>query len=157
MRVELCRPTRVESEVNGLIFVTRRLNVTNLIELEDTLLQSAGFVLGFSSVTTWRHYGTGAVNGAFYPDGEPDESNLQSQEVWTGISYALASHLMLCNMTEEAWDTAWGVARVTYEGGFSFRTPEAWDAMGNFRAAMYLRPGAAVSYTHLTLPTILLV
>ena len=90
----------------------------------------------------------GAVNGAFYPGGEPDESNLQSQEVWTGISYAVASHLMLSNMTEEAWETARGVARVTYQGGFSFRTPEAWDSLGNFRATMYLRPGAVWALEH---------
>ena len=92
--------------------------------------------------------GMGAVNGAVYPDGKPDESNLQSQEVWTGISYALASHLMLANLTAEAWETARGVARVTYDGGFSFRTPEAWDADGRFRAAMYLRPGAVWALEH---------
>ena len=47
------------------------------------------------------HLLMGAVNGALYPGGEPDASNLQSQEVWAGVSYALASHLMLSNLTTE--------------------------------------------------------
>jgi non-lysosomal glucosylceramidase len=27
--------------------------------------------------------------------------------------------------------------------GYWFRTPEAWDDTGNFRASMYMRPAAA--------------
>ena len=33
-----------------------------------------------------------------------------------------------------------GAAAVTYERGLWFRTPEAYDANGNFRASIYLRP-----------------
>jgi len=29
---------------------------------------------------------------------------------------------------------------VTYERGLWFRTPEAYDRQGNFRASLYLRP-----------------
>ena len=50
----------------------------------------------------------GAVNGALPGTGLPDESNLQSAEVWTGVSYALASHLLLVNLTRQAWETALG-------------------------------------------------
>jgi hypothetical protein len=111
-------------------------------------LSSENPVSKFAFKVNVYRYIMGAVNGAFHPGGEPDESNLQSQEVWTGISYALASHLMLSNLTDEAWETARGVARVTYDGGFAFRTPEAWDAFGNFRAAMYQRPGAVWALEH---------
>jgi non-lysosomal glucosylceramidase len=32
---------------------------------------------------------------------------------------------------------------VIYESkGYWFRTPEAWDVTGNFRASMYMRPAA---------------
>ena len=48
----------------------------------------------------------GAVNGATFPWGEPDASNLQSEEVWTGISYALASHMMFANLTVVGSGTA---------------------------------------------------
>jgi non-lysosomal glucosylceramidase len=40
----------------------------------------------------------------------------------------------------EAWETAAGAARVTWERGLWFRTPEAYDRDGNFRASLYLRP-----------------
>jgi hypothetical protein len=43
-------------------------------------------------------------------------------------------------LTDEGWQTAWGVYNVTYNRGLWFRTPEAYDVDGNFRAAMSLRP-----------------
>ena len=81
----------------------------------------------------------GAVNGV-RPDGSVDVSSEQSQEVWTGTSYALASFMIGRGLVDEGWTTAEGVARVTYEQGLWFRTPEAYDRDGNFRASIYLRP-----------------
>jgi non-lysosomal glucosylceramidase len=43
-------------------------------------------------------------------------------------------------LTAEAWATAWGVYNVTYNRGYWFRTPEAYDQAGNFRASLYMRP-----------------
>jgi len=44
-------------------------------------------------------------------------------------------------MKEEGYRTAWGVYHVVYETkGYWFRTPEAYDITGNFRASMYMRP-----------------
>lgn len=84
----------------------------------------------------------GAVNG-MRPDGSVDRSSNQSAEVWVGVTYAVASAMLLRGLEAEAWGTAWGAYRVTYEEkGYWFRTPEAWDETGNFRASMYLRPGA---------------
>jgi non-lysosomal glucosylceramidase len=46
-------------------------------------------------------------------------------------------------MKDEAYRTAWGIYNVTYEKkGYWFRTPEAWDITGNYRASMYMRPAA---------------
>ncbi len=90
-------------------------------------------VLGF------QHGTMGAVNGTL-ADGSVDESSEQSCEVWVGTTYALAAQMIGRGLVEEAWRTASGAARVTYERGLWFRTPEAYDADGNFRASLYLRP-----------------
>ncbi|MCS7286348.1 MAG: non-lysosomal glucosylceramidase [Anaerolineae bacterium] len=81
----------------------------------------------------------GAVNG-MRPDGKVDRTGEQSQEVWTGTTYALAAFMLHRGLEEEAWKTAWGIYNVTYNRGYWFRTPEAWDITGNFRASMYMRP-----------------
>ena len=81
----------------------------------------------------------GAVNG-MRPDGTIDRSSEQSQEVWTGTNYALAAFMIGRGLVDEGWSTAEGVARVTYQRGLWFRTPEAYDRDGNFRASIYLRP-----------------
>ena len=81
----------------------------------------------------------GAVNGT-RPDGSIDGSSEQSAEVWVGTSYALAAFMIGRGLLDEGWETARGVAAVTYERGLWFRTPEAYDRDGNFRASIYLRP-----------------
>lgn len=89
----------------------------------------------------------GAVNGAI-PGGGADLSSLHSLEVWPGVTYALAALLHHRGRTADAWRVARGAVRVTYERGLWFRTPEAWDVDGNFRATMYLRPLAIWAIEH---------
>jgi len=89
----------------------------------------------------------GAVNGT-RPDGTVDDSSEQSQEVWTGTTYALAGFMASRGMLDEAWATASGVERVVEERGYRFRTPEAYDVDGDFRATMYLRPLAIWAIEH---------
>lgn len=82
----------------------------------------------------------GAVNG-IAADGTLITTNEQVQEVWTGTTLGLASFMLSEGMREEAFRTAWGIYRVVYERyGYWFRTPEAWDRQGFFRASMYMRP-----------------
>ena len=81
----------------------------------------------------------GAVNG-IPASGAVDRSSEQAEEVWVGTTYALAALMLGRGLAKEAWQTAEGAARVTYERGLWFRTPEAYDAAGNFRASLYLRP-----------------
>ena len=81
----------------------------------------------------------GAVNGT-RPDGSVDESSEQSAEVWVGTTYALAAFMIGRGLVDEGWETARGAAAVTYERGLWFRTPEAYDERGDFRASIYLRP-----------------
>jgi non-lysosomal glucosylceramidase len=81
----------------------------------------------------------GAVNGMRL-DGSVDRSSEQSAEVWVGTTYALAAFMIGRGLVDEGWDTARGAAEVTYERGLWFRTPEAFDETGDFRASIYLRP-----------------
>jgi non-lysosomal glucosylceramidase len=89
----------------------------------------------------------GAVNGT-RPDGTIDTSSEQSQEVWTGTAFALAAFMVHRGLIDQAWVTAAGVDRVLEERGYRFRTPEAYDLKGDFRATMYMRPLAIWSIEH---------
>ena len=71
----------------------------------------------------------GAVNGMRL-DGTVDGSSEQSAEVWVGTTYALAAFMIGRGLVEEGWETADGVAAVTYERGLWFRTPSASYASG---------------------------
>jgi non-lysosomal glucosylceramidase len=69
--------------------------------------------------------------------------NEQGKEVWAGTTYGLAALMMSEGMKDEAYRTARGLYHVIYESkGYWFRTPEAWDVTGDFRASMYMRPAA---------------
>lgn len=82
----------------------------------------------------------GAINGV-RPNGKIDTTSLQSQEVWTGSTYALAACMLQEGMPEEAFKTAWGIFHMTYEKmGYWFQTPEAWTSDGRYRAIAYMRP-----------------
>jgi non-lysosomal glucosylceramidase len=84
----------------------------------------------------------GAVNG-IAADGSLVTTNEQVQEVWTGTTLGLAALLLGEGMKDEAYKTAWGIYHTSYETkGYWFRTPEAWDITGNYRASMYMRPAA---------------
>src|SRR5215475_9623916 len=84
----------------------------------------------------------GAVNG-IAADGTIITTNEQVQEVWTGTTLGLAGFMLGEGMKDEAYRTAWGIYHVSYETkGYWFRTPEAWDMSGNYRASMYMRPAA---------------
>ena len=84
----------------------------------------------------------GAVNG-IGADGKIITTNEQVQEVWTGTTFSLAALMLEAGMKDEAYRTAHGIYHVTYESkGYWFRTPEAWDQTGNYRASMYMRPAA---------------
>jgi len=84
----------------------------------------------------------GALNG-MGADGQTLHENEQVEEVWTGTTFAIASHMLSEGMREQAFHTARGVYNVVWKDrGYFFRTPEAYDARGMYRASMYMRPGA---------------
>ncbi|HTQ96667.1 MAG TPA: non-lysosomal glucosylceramidase [Candidatus Acidoferrum sp.] len=84
----------------------------------------------------------GAANG-MNADGSIMRGNEQGEEVWVGTTEGFAALLLSDGFKDEAFHTAWGLYHVIYENkGYWFRTPEAWDDTGNFRASMYMRPAA---------------
>jgi non-lysosomal glucosylceramidase len=84
----------------------------------------------------------GAANG-MTPDGQMLRSNEQVHEVWTGTTFALAATMLQAGMRDQAFTTVHGIYNVIYQDkGYWFRTPEAWDETGMFRASMYMRPAA---------------
>jgi non-lysosomal glucosylceramidase len=71
------------------------------------------------------------------------KDNQPVSEVWTGTTMALSGLMLSTGMKDEAYRTLWGVYHTSYETkGYWFRTPEAWDISGDFRASMYMRPAA---------------
>lgn len=111
----------------------------------------------------------GAVNG-MRPDGIPDTSSVQSNEVWIGVVYSLAATMIqevsgnaapalpstcslhsmsvlmvlfpvLQGMVEEGFRTAEGCYRTVWERlGMAFQTPEAYREKKVYRSLAYMRP-----------------
>jgi len=113
--------------------------LTGIPTLPDDRVDSALTTIYENNVLKFNQGKMGAING-MYPDGGVVEGQ-QGREVWTGTTYMLAAHMLLRGLTDAGWNTAYGIYRYVYEtGGLWFRTPEAWDPWGQFRASMYMRP-----------------
>ncbi|CAG9765704.1 unnamed protein product [Ceutorhynchus assimilis] len=81
----------------------------------------------------------GAVNG--FINGQVDTVTVQSQEVWTGVTYALAATMIQEGMIEEGFKTAGGMFQsMTERFGMIFDTPEALYCESHYRAIGYMRP-----------------
>ncbi|KAI9121826.1 hypothetical protein K1719_007216 [Acacia pycnantha] len=84
----------------------------------------------------------GAVNGML-PDGKVDMSSMQSREIWSGITYAVAATMIQEDMIDMAFQTASGVYEAAWSDdglGYSFQTPEAWTTKDEYRSLCYMRP-----------------
>jgi non-lysosomal glucosylceramidase len=118
-------------------------NLTGLGDLVPVNMRRSALQEVFdNNVMKFQNGTMGAVNGTG-PHGEALTENEQVEEVWTGTTFGLASHMLSEGMRDQAFKTAEGVYNVVWkERGYFFRTPEAYDARGLFRASMYMRPGA---------------
>jgi non-lysosomal glucosylceramidase len=84
----------------------------------------------------------GALNG-ISANGELLKDDEQTEEVWSGVTFAVAAMMLQNGLREDGFNTAKGVYNVVYEEkGYWFRTPEAWDTKGYYRASMYMRSGS---------------
>lgn len=118
-------------------------NMTGLGDLVPHDMQISALKKIFANnVTKFGNGHLGAANG-MAADGSILRGNEQGEEVWVGTTFSLAALFLSEGMKDEAFQTAWGVYHVVYEAkGYWFRTPEAWNDEGNFRAPMYMRPAA---------------
>ncbi|HET6178884.1 MAG TPA: non-lysosomal glucosylceramidase [Candidatus Sulfotelmatobacter sp.] len=116
-------------------------NMTGLGDLVPQEMQHKALKKVFDyNVMKFGNGDMGAVSG-MAADGSVIHSNQQVGEVWTGATFSVAALMLSDGMKTEAYRTAWGVYHVVYETkGYWFRTPEAYDLTGNFRASMYMRP-----------------
>ena len=84
----------------------------------------------------------GALNG-IGKNGEPLHGNNQVEEVWAGTTFGVASHMLSLGMRDQAFHMAKGIYNVVWrDRGYFFRTPEAYNGDGLYRASMYMRPPA---------------
>lgn len=117
-------------------------NLTGLGDIVPYNMQLSSMKKIFEfNVMKFNHGEMGAANG-MAPDGSI-LTNAEAKEVWVGTTLGYAGLLKSDGLTDDAWKTTWGLYHVIYESkGYWFRTPEAWDITGNFRAGMYMRPTA---------------
>jgi non-lysosomal glucosylceramidase len=118
-------------------------NMTGLGDLvpHEMQLAAAKTIFAFN-VAKFGDGEMGAANG-MNADGSIMLDNEQGREVWVGTSCGFAALLLSEGMRDQAYQTMRGLYHVIYESkGYWFRTPEAWDVEGNFRASMYMRPAA---------------
>src|SRR5690348_12934012 len=70
----------------------------------------------------------GAING-MRPDGRLDKTCMQSTEVWTGTTYAIAACMLGEGMRDEAFATVRSLYNAIYTDlGYWFQTPEVTHA-----------------------------
>ncbi|CAH04764.1 Non-lysosomal glucosylceramidase [Caenorhabditis elegans] len=82
----------------------------------------------------------GAVNG-MKPSGVVDREYIQADEMWTGVTYAVASLLIQQGEVEKAFHTASGSYLTCFEEtGLQYQTPEALYESKFYRAIGYMRP-----------------
>jgi non-lysosomal glucosylceramidase len=120
-------------------------NLTGLGDLVPLQMQRSALQKIFDfNVMKFADGNMGAVNG-MAADGQliTLKDNQQVREVWTGTTMGVAGLMLSEGMTEQAYRTLWGLYHTSYETkGYWFRTPEAWDITGDYRASMYMRPAA---------------
>ncbi|CAF3473761.1 unnamed protein product [Rotaria sp. Silwood1] len=81
----------------------------------------------------------GAVNG-MTKTGKLETVSIQSEEVWTGVTYGLSSTMIMENLENEAFVTSEGIYNTCYNiAGLAFQTPEALTRENRFRSCGYMR------------------
>jgi non-lysosomal glucosylceramidase len=118
-------------------------NITGLGDLVPSSMRRSTLQHVYDyNVMKFQNGEMGAING-IGAQGQLLHDNNQVEEVWAGTTFSVASHMLSEGMKDEAFRTASGVYNVVWrDRGYFFRTPEAYDARGLYRASMYMRPTA---------------
>ncbi|XP_061387409.1 non-lysosomal glucosylceramidase [Musca vetustissima] len=99
-----------------------------------------------NNVMGFHNGNIGAANGFIAnPDSEKpghvDTSSIQAEEVWPGVTFALAATMIQEGMFEEGFKTAGGLYETISEKcGMNFETPEAFYGEKRYRSIGYMRP-----------------
>ncbi|CAF0984068.1 unnamed protein product [Adineta steineri] len=81
----------------------------------------------------------GAVNG-MTSSGRLEIVSMQSEEIWTGVTYGLSSTMIMENLRTQAFVTSEGIYNTCYNvAGLAFQTPEALTRESRFRSVGYMR------------------
>ena len=108
--------------------------------LEKPKVISALQMIFDNNVMKFCNGSLGAVNGMF-SNGQVDTTAVQSEEVWTGVTYGVASLMLSEGLFKEGMKTAEGIYKTVYETiGLGFETPEALYEKKHYRAIGYMRP-----------------
>lgn len=92
------------------------------------------------NVLGYKDGSLGAMNG-MRPDGRLDRTCLQSAEIWTGTTFALAAAMIQAGLIGEGFKTAEGIFNMVYQQfGLWFQTPEGFSHENVARATSYMRP-----------------
>ncbi len=128
-------------------------NLTGLGDLVPAAMRKSALQHVYDyNVMKFSHGDMGALNG-IGANGELLHENEQVEEVWIGTTFSVASHMLSEGMRDQAFKTAEGVNNIVWrDRGYFFRTPEAYDARGLYRASMYMRPGAIWSMEFPAIP-----
>ncbi|GAB6029054.1 Non-lysosomal glucosylceramidase [Chamberlinius hualienensis] len=90
----------------------------------------------------------GAINSC-RPSGKIDRTTVQSEEMWTGVTYALAALMIHEGEQSNGFKTAEGVYRSCFERlGMAYQTPEALHEQNHYRSLGYMRPLCIWSMQH---------
>lgn len=92
------------------------------------------------NVQGFKQGSMGAVNSV-RPNGKLDRTTIQSEEVWTGVTYALSSLMMYEGFREEGFFTSEGLYNSIFnQFGMAYQTPEALHPKNHYRSLGYMRP-----------------
>ncbi|CAF4727784.1 unnamed protein product [Rotaria sp. Silwood1] len=91
------------------------------------------------NVMTFGQGKLGAVNG-MTSLGQLEVVSMQSEEIWTGVTYGLSSTMIMEDLKTQAFVTSEGIYNTCYNvAGLAFQTPEALMRDGHFRSCGYMR------------------
>ncbi|CAF1547381.1 unnamed protein product, partial [Adineta ricciae] len=92
-----------------------------------------------SNVMEFGNGKLGAVNG-MTKSGQLEIVSMQSEEIWTGVTYGLSSTMIMENFRKEAFLTSEGIYNTCFNvAGLAFQTPEALMRDCHFRSCGYMR------------------
>uniref|UniRef100_A0A0N4ZKE1 GAE domain-containing protein n=1 Tax=Parastrongyloides trichosuri TaxID=131310 RepID=A0A0N4ZKE1_PARTI len=137
---EISRKTIMADQLAGYWFLNSiSEDLAKSILPQDRVSSSLNTVYNFNC-KKFNNGNMGVVNG-MKPNGKVDTDHIQADEMWTGITYAVASSLIQIGEVQKGFDVAFGCYNTCYNNtGLQYQTPEALYSKNFYRAIGYMRP-----------------